>query len=705
MAAKRGSFIWTDGPNIRERWSPRVALGVFSMFTLTAGSLLLLGTLGFLSFLWFAEGGSTGGANASPLWRSIMLGQYITPIVTISAAVLRIIQAAQALLITSLMAALLLEKYGVPMIYVAEVSILRSVNSGPWRLLPLFASSWTFLWQVKLPFLLSLVMLFTSLGTQFTSTLLVADLSVSTLVGNAETIPIGVALNLTKSRYDIIDVTNAVPKFPAFAELERPNFTSTTPNDRGLSDTGRIRRVFPGISEDRRANTRLFKGKAHAMTSRYVCARPVFENGTGLIFTDVNLDSGVPTLQGNISFPRTLQNAGLDFPDGCVNGSCYTSDASIVDCSIGFVPEGGEIAGGVVIVQACFPYRGNVLYSVLHDDASAPIRNYSQAVYIMKSNFTSKEIGGIRQNLSLESILPLPAGKPDGEFLTWELNEIYFSATVCFQQTSFDLVDVSLSADTDLLPAEAIFEGETELWNVDGPARQFGYSRDMVASGGNASSRGLYNIDSAGEMIEKSFTTRLQQGTLFMGNSQLQTHGLVAFFSPNAFGNLAWNVHQATQSLTLAALDNTGRPALALDTLMTTVARASIDNMLPFFKETEDAQVVPSVAVLAPRRIRGLLAVAALIVSSLLCVAVVAGLFLARTRHSIHGNYWHVAAQIFSEETQWILDDATEVSDQAVARMMSATTAGMDVKIGRSVTGSGRVQVVPYRRRGRGVLG
>jgi len=702
MATKRGSFAWTDGPNIRGKWTPRVALGLFSMFTLTVGSVVMLATLGFLYFLWLSEGAESGGEKAPAVWRAIILGGYITPVVTICAAILRIIQASQALLVTSLMAALLLERYGVPMIHVAEVSILRSVNSGPWRLLPLFISSLSFLNKVKFPFLMNLIVLFTSLGTQFTSTLLVADLSVSTLVGPSQVVPIGVALNLTRSRYDKLDVTNMPPVFSAFAEISGPNATTTKPNDRGMSDTGVIRRVFVGLPEEQRSVTRSFQGKAHAMSSRYVCARPAFTNGTGLLGTSENtsLDFTVPSLQGNISFPATLMNAGLEFPPDCgVNGSCYTRSASVVDCTLPFVPE-GEIAGGVILTEACFPYRGNVLLTELSGDEKFPLRNYSQAVFIIKSNFTTSNLdGNIVQKLSNETVLALPNGTPDGEFLTWELDGIFLSVSVCFQQTYFELLEVTLSADADLTPAKTSFNGTTELWNADAPARQLGVDGGSET---NASSRGLFTVQATGESVIKSLGSVLQQGVLYMGNSQLQTHGLVVMLSPNAFGNLAWNLHQATAALATTALERTGRPGLALDALMTTVARANIDNIVPFFGVFEDGRVVSSVTVLAPRRLRGLAVVTALVMSSLLCVALVAGLFLAKTRHSIHGNYWHVVAQVFSEETQWILDDATEVGDQTVARMMSGPTAEMDVKIGRSYNSSGRVQVVPYRRPGRG---
>lgn len=89
--------------------SLRKALGVVGTLSIVVGTLVILGVLAFLVFLWTAEGPSEG-AGAMPLWRTIVLEQWFTQVITLISVVLRFTNAIQASVCTGLIAALTLER-------------------------------------------------------------------------------------------------------------------------------------------------------------------------------------------------------------------------------------------------------------------------------------------------------------------------------------------------------------------------------------------------------------------------------------------------------------------------------------------------------------------------------------------------------------------------------------------------------------------
>ena len=104
----------------------RATLGRVGVSIVLGGSLTALVILGFLLFLWLAEG-PAGGAYAPTSWRWIVVNDYLSRAVTLSAAFLRIIVVLQIMMSTSLIAAILLEGpgYGVPLAHAAELSVTR----------------------------------------------------------------------------------------------------------------------------------------------------------------------------------------------------------------------------------------------------------------------------------------------------------------------------------------------------------------------------------------------------------------------------------------------------------------------------------------------------------------------------------------------------------------------------------------------------
>ncbi len=98
------------------------SLGKLGISVIYGGGVLSLGILGFLLYLWLSQG---------DLWRLIVLNNSLAPTVTLCATFLRLILTAQAVVSTSLIAAILLERYGVPL-WPRPRSLSRAVSTaGP----------------------------------------------------------------------------------------------------------------------------------------------------------------------------------------------------------------------------------------------------------------------------------------------------------------------------------------------------------------------------------------------------------------------------------------------------------------------------------------------------------------------------------------------------------------------------------------------
>jgi len=684
---------WTKAP-ARAR-SARTALGLISIFLIVGGTLAATAILVLLYLVWFGEGPTPDGAGAHPLWRFLVVRRWISQAVTVSSAVIRIILAVQAFIITSLLSAIILERYGVPLVHLAEFSVLRSVNSGPFKLVMLMVSSRRFLWRVRLPFALTMVIMVTALTSQFASTMLISDLEISPVTMDRQTSPIGSFLNFSNARFDHPPALTNAPYFIPFGEVGG-GIAAAAPNDKGVSDTGVVQRVFLPFQETNRTTVREYRGKAYVLSYQYTCMRPRLLNARLTLTNDTTINptrlKGKFVLSGNASFADTFRGAGLEEPPDCAGFSCFDPE---FNCSMPVVPVDGT--SDTKLAQACTPTRTNVLWTNLAPTLpSRPILNSTAVFYLIQSNATH----GFINNGSRTAVLTFPnASRSDGEFATWRLaGGLDVSMSVCFQHLSPGFADVVAAADRDLPALQSTWDLDQQVWDVGDAALQLGVDPGYRGPRDEAAARGLYRVQSIGNYTFPDYFQLLDEALTFFGT--VNTVPINLILSPEAIGPLSTSVNLETQTIVSQALRTTGRASAALQTLMTVFALGNIQPILPLLTAQDTAVVSMTTPLLAPRGSRGLVILTAIVCSSLVCSILITVYFLVRTRYSTHGNYWRSVAQVFSEETQWILDDSTEVNDDAVAAMMHGQT-DLDVKIGRSFDGSGRVQVVPYRRTGK----
>ena len=647
------------------------------MIVILGGSLVALAALAFLWYLWKAEG-SPGGANATALWRWVAVNEALLQAVTLLSAALRVVLSAQAVVGTAMVASLLLERHGVPLNNVAEVSILRSANPGPLRLTSLLLSSTSFLRTAKMPILLMFNLLLGVVASHFFSTLLVSDLEIALLVGDPQVTALGSDMDTGSQGLARMPVLGFPPAFTPFGEVTVP--ASSVEDEGGAwGDTGVVRRVFIPMAEGNRTGLRSYDGKGFVHSSRLVCVRPMITGGIQL----GGAEDGEPTPQflGTIDFQGTWQrNAALAFPGNCTALSCF-ADAAAFNCDLPVQAPGREDE----MVSLCYPTRSSFLIDPFRDPKAEPVSGLSEVILVLKSNLDSDRIATFQHQTSTS--YPSEADTED-EFTTWVFDGVSLSASLCFQQQTFDFADIHLWSDhAAVVPVARWVDAR---WETRDAARLYGTDSNTTRPM-DASARGIYTVRDVKNLTKTPLTTVLSTSSLISPNP---------LYRPAANRSLTLHLsqsgghcHPQTASLFASSLSATGRPALALQALATVLASTTLRSSLPQLTVSHDATISASVYALVPRNTRGIFAVAGVVLSNIGTLGGIALLFLLRTRHSKLGDTWRTVSQLVSDETQWVLDESTEYDDAAVAAMLGPNGRG-EVRVARTFGEGARVQVV-----------
>ncbi|KAK0704360.1 hypothetical protein B0H67DRAFT_464300, partial [Lasiosphaeris hirsuta] len=622
----------------------RAALGILGSVTILLGSLVVFGVLGFLIFLWTGEGHG-GSERASASWRWFVIGERITQAITLSTVVIRFIIVGQATICTSLVAAVILERHGIPLSKLAEVSIFRSINDGPYRL------SWVLITNAFskasiFPTLLITILVFGDIATQFLSTMLVTDLQLDLLVGD----PVNeiLMLEMSNSFSGSIYPHNTFSRQPTYAPFGENNVSaiSPLPNEKGLSDTGIMQRVFVPVKETNRTSLRSYEGKAYAMNSRFVCVPPVLEKPHITLVPGPKevSDANGYFISAGIDIAGTLADAGLEFPPDCDGGSCFAG-SSAFNCSLPWV----EKAAYGIPTALCLPDGSNA-YSPYPSWAinDRPLSNRSEILLIIRSNTTNVDF-------TMPGTSPIPESHVSNE-AEWKIysalnHSVAIELSLCFQQIDFDFVTAHLTTPTDLQAPIPGWAASTYDWNTTSIQSFLGTAPSpspSSSSSSSSSSRGIYTI--------ASLTSPLKTHTTWDLTARLVTHVYLAsadalqnvtlFMAPKAGGFQTVLADMSLQALFADTLSATNRPALALQSLMTTMAASAVSEALRQFDVPGAATTASSVLALHPRGVRGLVAATVVVLVDVLVAGVIVGVFLRQTRFSAQGDYWHAIGQV-----------------------------------------------------------
>ncbi|KAK2060738.1 hypothetical protein LY76DRAFT_568381 [Colletotrichum caudatum] len=644
-------------------------LGRLGLLTVGGGTALVLGILGFLLFLWAGEG-PDDGRGAAVLWRWIMLSQYVTQAVTLLTVLLRFAITAQASIYTSLIAGVVLERHGVPLSRVAEVSIIRCTNDGPLRLAWLLVTS---AWKSYLQAGLVMLLLFTTVTIQFSSTFLVSDLAVSSIIGDAK--------NETLEAYmssEVISLNRQMNNWPlrplAYVPFgEGSPAADARPNQLGVSDTEAVRRTFLPVPGAKLSTLRRYAGGTYGFESRFVCMRPSVSASLSVRMPPPFSDTVPFFLQvnGNLSYSSMFREAGMPLPPNCQDGSCFPPS---FNCSIPQFQLAQAQARQGFADSLCVPNGTNARPSAQnHTISDEPVTAYSQVFLFFRNNGTHdlwRGPGGLflRGDFALGN-----TSATDGEWITWERaiggrapggeriekGALRLDMSICFQQLAFNYAEAELSSDKDLGGAQVSWDAEAMAWNTTEVQRLMG----VGPRGANATGRGIFSVSSTGDPRRLNATQYLTNKLVNDLYNSPRANNVSVFMDPRSSGISDVKPHVEYQAIFADVLGATNRPGVAMQSALTALSGSVIQEAMPQFDVGEEAALTASVRVLTPRGFRGLLIVFGVVALNMACGLAVVLAFAVQSRHSSQGNYWQGVAQIVSDETAWILEGATASSD------------------------------------------
>lgn len=110
-------------------------VGLAGCAILPLGTILILAAVCLLSMNWVEAARAAEGPDVRMPWRYVLDSSRAGTVVTISTAIIRAVLALQAPFITMMLAAIVLERLGAPLLHVPRLSTLRAIGSNPSSLL------------------------------------------------------------------------------------------------------------------------------------------------------------------------------------------------------------------------------------------------------------------------------------------------------------------------------------------------------------------------------------------------------------------------------------------------------------------------------------------------------------------------------------------------------------------------------------------
>jgi hypothetical protein len=662
-------------------------LGFYNLAVLTLGTIAIALAIGFLCFLWGSAAHARHFGTFPELWFMIAWADWMKSTVTLSSVLIRVATAAQLGVFAAVVAALILERVGVPTEDLPLISMIRCLNSGPHSLaLSIYNSIFT---GALLPYsILIVVAILNAFALQFTSTILLQDFNNTNVVRPQQPVPIAFGITNdakfgeTTNVYGGTDYWKAAPvNYPRFAEYKEPGSTGAN-----WVDTGKTYRGFLPFRESSARNAlRNYTGPMMIADARVVCIKPTMSN------ISVDTEAEYPTILATYDWnnthpdltPASASEAGEN-AGNTINCTIPTADwfsrghswgTSL--CSMGNVV---RLLGGI---------------KPDYDDASLTSGHTSSHLLLnVTGNITEWE-----SSLSDGSVLePVESSKP--LWTSFARNDVSLEITMCFFNP---------------LPADYVASASTE---APGKDFELGYSRtngvfdttDLRTAFGatgkilTSAERGLFQLHSVSNWTAQQtnvlfnkttqpFLWEVVQKTDSMGEGV----GDTTFF--NEYCPPQWSMHRTHAAIVQQILQTTGNPATTLQTLWTILLQMAYYDFLPEYDLTEIANYDMAVEVNVPTGWAAFAVVLGLLFIHFFLVGTAVVLFLSRTEMSLLGNSWQAVSQVMSTDTAHVVQHGATASDKEVKRSMkdNGITDGR-IRITKSVH-SGRTEATAVRQR------
>ncbi|KAJ5977006.1 hypothetical protein N7501_000348 [Penicillium viridicatum] len=626
-----------------------------SVLTVTIGFPILLLAVILLALFWYESMKAIDGAEPGTYWLRIVNAGWAAQLVTVCTASIQTVVAFQAGLATAMIAGIVLETTGTPILQGPFYSMLRAVKVAPSNL-------WTATnFQPHLSYFIYALVLTEVLVTaasQFLSTIFLSDFGNGTFSqsNNATNVSI---LHSTNNA----DISWSTPSAASwtFAEL------SESFEDRsGFHDTGHTFRAFlPFKEEAQRTKLRRLRGPVPVIDHRVVCASPPLTN-LSLDATSPNslhLSGQIPT--EDLTHPLLLHS----YPGPYINFTCRLPNTILSNNNT------------VGETSLCVP-GANLNWTVINEDTL--IQPYSfpetSALFMVLDVTSTAAITII--SAATRRIRALQTIRTDGPWTMLSNGSAHIEAlrvSACLTNLAVKTLTVGMNSTSDNFEPKTAWDFHTERYNTESSRLQLGVSSPANTSSTNH--RGILRLeprsqwetfdipaDTPGPEVDRTvfFTAILDSSPTWIASSVNYTFNAGVILSRKFPRFILGNAHPTHVDLFQDTLITTASPALALQALLARLCQMAYYEQLVKLATPVTAVTAFSLTTTIPVRWTGfILGMAFILVHSVIMV-VIAVLFVRSTAISLIGSYWQTVAQVVSKETVPILEEADRMDDGAV---------------------------------------
>ncbi|KAL4912117.1 hypothetical protein BDW62DRAFT_195409 [Aspergillus aurantiobrunneus] len=659
--------------NVRQRMGPIAALA------LIPGSALLLFPVAVLTLIWKESMRASTGAEPHTLWLDITNAGWISRLVTISTAVMRFIVAIQTSQVTAMLASIVLESVGTPLLYAPFYSTVRAAKNAP---IDFLLATWLRGQRSFLSFfvwILIITQILTTVASQFLSTLLISDLTNDSFTNRNNSIQVPLVTRGTPSasaRWWSMPPSSSW----AFGELSDP--FSAGP---GYHDTGHTYHAFlPFQNETQRTQLREYRGPAPVTDYRVVCMNPSLMN-----ISYTRQEGLVPQLSGQIavdyaSYPM-LRNA---------TNPRYINFACALPMTVNR-PNGetalcapGELTDGTVVLQdPIVPGIFNYTLAATYADVPSGAMVILLDVVSLASTPTT---GGANNLQLLHSDGPWAVinNGSDAEFVR---------VTACTTNLVSKTFSLGMQSSEDRHEPQVSWDRDSGRYDTTNTRRQLGLS----STPDTLNERGLLSLEPRSQWTNYTIDIETLNTSLvgdYLPDPLSFTSPLLSalpvpyqqFLSANATRNNAGLILSESYTVGVGhahllhvhhfqdTLRDTGSPALALQSLVIRSSQMDYYANLVKFPPAEPLQAAFAVTALMPSRWTGFTISMAIVATHLAVVIITMSLFSMYTRTSLIGNYWQALSHLVSEDTLPVLKSAGSMTDEDVGRMAGYPGLGLE---------------------------
>jgi hypothetical protein len=707
--AKRGDYLATGASLVR-------AFGLQAILILTLGSFALLGALGFLVFLWFAP-------RSNPTWRHIAVNNWMTRTVTLTALGIRTIVGFQVVVCSAMIAALYLQR-GVPFRDAATVSLARQSGGALWKFIRTPRLAPTRWW---LPLLIGL----TSIGSQFISTLLIGDLTPSSVLGfqHSMKLPINLTEIFESNIWNPDDPFITKPlSYPTFAEY------SDTLKPRDAADTGPLlRAILPEPDPSSRASLQNYEGYATVFDGRVFCTAPAFDD-LNLTGTPDGFDFGLAGLAVvKDTIPELVYNTNGSNHFSCA-GPQIASNLYPNDFGTSVSPMDPRTGG---LVNSLMPQFNSSLHWYYQDvpdpdnlgrgywtahefDGVSPNARVGRPYLVVNFVNTTWQVtgdqftfltwnitGASSWNFKQDGPWTIITAKNSTATAAWSNggsihHDFQIQASICFDATGVQkMIPIRASRNNTRVvsePADIVHAlHQLDLTDIQREDPETRSILNLDPSSVNAALRTELQ-----ETNPPSFPTAFDiYPSWFQWNSKERADLYGIFQYPDAARIFSYQPLQGLGATSVSldrvelfqqAMNNTKSPALALQAQQHIVLTATLYHWLPDatgVQASNETNMVDSPAV--PTLSVGLTAVCTIVLFHISLILGIATLFARAEKVTfLNRNTWQVIAQMVTSETEDVLREATILSDEEVGRALERMNMGKRVvRLGKEVDGVG----------------